>query len=95
MKVVWTQSALEQLQAIHDYIAGDSIVYARRVVIRIKRRTWQIKKFPLMGALVPEYCHDDIREVLEGPYRIFYRIYGSRAEILGVRHGARRLPPKL
>ncbi len=87
MKVVWTEAALEQLQGIHDYIAMDSKVYARAMLTRIRRRTWQIKRFPLMGGLVPEYVHDDIREVLEGPYRIFYRVYEGRAEILGVRHG--------
>ena len=48
-----------------------------------------------MGGLVSEYVHDDIREVLEGPYRIFYRVYENRAEILAVRHATQRLPPRL
>jgi toxin ParE1/3/4 len=48
-----------------------------------------------MGALVPEYSHDDIREVLEPPYRIIYRAGPDRAEILAVIHGARTLPPEL
>jgi plasmid stabilization system protein ParE len=95
MKVVWSERAVEQLQQIHDYVAADSKPYARRLLMRIKRRTWQVGRFPLLGALVPEYCHDDIREVLEGAYRIFYRVSEDRAEILGVRHAARSTPPKL
>ena len=35
MKVEWTDNALEQLWAIHDYIAQSSSEYAKTVVPRI------------------------------------------------------------
>ncbi len=95
MRVLWTATALDQLQRIHDYIAADSRIYARRMLGRLRRRTGQIKRFPLLGGLVREYCHDDIREVLEGSYRIIYRVFPDRAEILAVIHGAHILPPEL
>jgi len=79
------------LRRIRATIAVDSATYARQTIEPIKRRTWQIKKFPLMGAIVPEYPHDDVREVLAPPYRIIYRIFPDHAVILGVIHGAQLL----
>jgi plasmid stabilization system protein ParE len=95
MKVYWTSTATWHLQRIHDYIAADSAIYARRMVDRITRRTKQITNFPLLGGKVTEYDADDIREVLEGPYRIIYRVLPDRAEVLAVVHGAQLLPPEL
>ena len=36
MKVLWTVSALAQLQAIHDYLAQTSPDYAVRIIDRFK-----------------------------------------------------------
>ncbi len=41
------------------------------------------------------YDVDDIREVLEYPYRIIYRVLPDRVDVLAVVHGARRLPASL
>jgi plasmid stabilization system protein ParE len=74
MTVYWTNSATWHLQRIHDYIAADSKIYARRMIDRLTRRTEQIVNFPLLGGKVLEYDADDIREVLEGNFRIIYRV---------------------
>ncbi|OIO61162.1 MAG: type II toxin-antitoxin system RelE/ParE family toxin [Alphaproteobacteria bacterium CG_4_10_14_0_2_um_filter_63_37] len=88
MKVHWTRSAESHLDAIHRYIAQDSPVYAQRMVDRITRRSMQIAAFPRSGRIVPEYGHDAIREVFESSYRIIYRIYSDRIDVLAVLHGA-------
>ena len=59
---------------------------------RITHRARQCGEFPHAGGRVPEYDTDDIREVLEYPYRIIYRILSDRVDVLAVVHGARRLP---
>jgi hypothetical protein len=41
---------------------------------RITRRSEQIGDEPFSGRKVPEYQADDIRELIEKPYRIIYRI---------------------
>ena len=41
---------------------------------------------------MPEYEDEAIRELLEPPYRIIYRVREERIEILAVVHGARQLP---
>jgi toxin ParE1/3/4 len=64
VKVLWTNSAVAQLKAIHDYIAQTSPDYAVRIVDRLTRRSIQIATFPNSGRMVPEYERNDIREVL-------------------------------
>lgn len=78
MRVVWTESALAQLQAIHDYLAHTSPEYALRIVDRLRARSIQIAAFPFSGRMVPEYDLNEVREVLEGPYRL---IYSSRDQL--------------
>jgi toxin ParE1/3/4 len=88
MKVHWTDTANEHLAAIHSYIAQDSPQYAMRMVDRLTRRSQQIAGFPLSGRRVPEYDIDQIREVIEGPYRIIYHIKSNQIDVLAVIHAA-------
>lgn len=92
MKVHWTDAAAAHLKAIHDYIAGDSAVYARRMVDRLTSRSKQIAKFPQSGRMVPEYHDPEVREVIEGAYRIIYRILPKQIDVVAVIHSARRMP---
>ena len=92
MKVHWTNTALDQLQSIHDYIACNSPYYAKRMVDRITRRSIQISRFPLSGRKVPEYDIGQIREVLEADYRIIYYIKSDGIDVLAVFHGSQSLP---
>jgi toxin ParE1/3/4 len=88
MKVHWTDTAQEHLAAIHAYIAQDSPEYATRTVDRLTRRSQQIASFPLSGRRVPEYDMDQIREVIEGAYRIIYHIKSDQIDVLAVLHAA-------
>lgn len=91
MKVHWTDTAEEHLDAIYAYIALDSPEYAKRMVDRITRRSQQIANFPLSGRKVPEYNLEQIREVIEDPYRIIYHIKPDQIDVLTVIHGARNV----
>lgn len=95
MNVVWTKAALKQLRSIHDYIAADSIGYAKRLTDRLIKRSEQLANSPESGGRVLEYDNATIRELLEGPYRIIYRIRPSRVDVIAVIHGARPLPSDL
>lgn len=88
MKVHWTDTAQAHLDAIHSYIAQDSPEYAKRMVDRLTRRSQQIAGFPLSGRRVPEYDMDQIREIIEGSYRIIYHIKQNRIDVLAVVHSA-------
>ena len=91
MKVHWTDTAQRHLDSIFAHIAQDSPRYALSMVDRLTRRSQQIADFPHAGRMVPEYEREDIREVIEGPYRIIYRIKPLQIDVLGVIHGARDL----
>lgn len=88
MKVYWTDTAQGHLDAIYAYIAQDSPEYATRMVDRLTRRSQQIAKFPFSGRRVLEYDGDQIREVIEGSFRIIYHIKADQIEVLAVIHGS-------
>jgi len=88
MKVHWTDTAEGHLDAIYAYIALDSLEYARRTIDRLTRRSQQIAEYPFSGRRVPEYNIDQIREVIEGPYRIIYHIKPDQVDVVAVIHGA-------
>jgi plasmid stabilization system protein ParE len=94
VRLHWTHTAIAHLLAIYEHIAQDSPIYAQRIVDRLTRRTEQIATFPQSGRVVPEYGAPDIREVIERPYRIVYRIREQQIDILAVVHSARMLPPE-
>ena len=94
MKVHWTETAEGHLDAIYAYIAQDSPRYALRMVDRLTRRSQQIADFPLSGRKVPEYEMDQIREVIEGPYRIIYYIKPDQIDVLAVIHGSQDILPQ-
>ena len=88
MKIHWTDTASGHLDAIHAYISQDSPEYAKRVVDKLTRRSQQIADFPLSGRIVPEYEFDQIRQIIEYPYRIIYHIKSDQIDVLAVLHGA-------
>ena len=69
MNVHWTDNAIRHLTAIHDYIAANSPVYAKAMIDKLTRRSEQLAAFPNSGRRVPEHEAQDIREVIERPYR--------------------------
>ena len=91
MRVNWTITAQEHLQDIYNYIARNSSDYALRMVDRLTRRTQQIADVPFSGRRVPEYDIEQIREVIEHPYRIIYYIKPAQIDIIAGLHGARNL----
>jgi addiction module RelE/StbE family toxin len=95
MKVHWTRNAIDHLVNIYEYISLNSPTYAKQMVDRITGRSVQIADNPQSGRMVPEYQAEDIRELIEKPYRIIYRVKHDQIDVLAVIHGARLLPDKI
>jgi len=91
MKVFWTETAVNHLSAIYNYISQNSPQYAQRLVERLTRRSEQITNFPFSGRLVPEFETEQIREVTEGSYRIIYYIKPEQIDVIAVLHAARNI----
>ena len=92
VKIVWTDLSVSELKDIYDYISIDSRRYAKNQVERIKSKTLILKTMPEIGRIVPELESSEIRELIEGNYRIVYRIKTrDYIEILTVHHTSRNL----
>ena len=91
MKVLWTDAAIAQLEAVYNYVAQTSPEYARRIVDKLTRRSIQIAAFPFSGRMVPEYELNEVRELIEGSYRVIYLVKEEKnqIEVLAVIHSAR------
>ena len=88
-KVTWAPSALNDIDAIAEFISRDSIDRAALFVTRMFEITDRLQKFPLSGRVIPEIGSQDCREIIYGSYKIMYRIEGNDVWITGVVHGAR------
>ena len=88
----WTDQALLDLVNIADFIAKDSVKYAKITVSRIRTASRQLKLYQLSGRKVPETDNVNIRELILGNYRIIYRIVSTaQIDILTIHHSAHRL----
>jgi toxin ParE1/3/4 len=91
LEVKWSPEAIEDLEAIAEYIARDSAHYAGSVVTEILSASRKIPEFPLTGRMVPEMGDEKIRERFIYSYRLVYRIESERILIIAVIHGKRLL----
>ena len=89
VKVVWTESALNDLQTIIEHIAKDSPVYAERFGTRVVRAPRILQQSPFLGRIVPEFNDQSIRELIYGSYRIIYKATDTSCFIVAVIHGSR------
>ncbi len=92
--VIWSAAAADDLEAIIDFIAGDSADEALRVLERLRLRTQRLTTLASRGRIVPELRDEGIaiyRELLERPWRIIYRLDGDRVLVLAVLDGRRDL----
>jgi toxin ParE1/3/4 len=92
VKIAWTELSILDLKVIFDYIAANSDRYAMITVNKIYQRVQVIDDNPFSGRIVPEFNEISIRELIEGNYRIIYRIKSEiQVDILRVYHTARLL----
>jgi len=87
MKLFRTETARQDLQGIRRYIATDNPAAAKRWVQRLRERARNALHAPLAGRTLPELSREDIRELIEGNYRIVYQVFSDRLVILTVFEG--------
>ena len=86
-RVAWSPRAVEDLEAIAQYISADSAAYANAVVKTILNTARNLSNFPHSGRLVPEIADESIREWFAYSYRVIYRIEEEGITIAAVVHG--------
>ena len=96
VRLNWTIQSVNDLKDIAVYISKDSKRYARMLVTRIRDKAKVLKIQPDSGRMVDEFERKDVRELLEGNYRIIYqKVNDSQIDILTIHHSARRLKSPL
>lgn len=87
--ICWTEEAELWLKNIHDYIALDKNIIAKKVVTEIYQKVQILQLFPRIGYEYENSQDKEIRILLYGHYRIAYLIKDENTiDILGVFHGA-------
>jgi toxin ParE1/3/4 len=93
--VQWTQTAVEDLLSIIDYVVDrDGAVAAERLYGQITHVVAGLETMPLQCRVVPELQAEGIdgyREVLVGPYRLMFTVRGSDVVLLTAMDGRRDL----
>lgn len=90
-KIVWSEPALSDLDAIADYIALHNEDAASALVRRVFKHIDQLAKHPESGSRPPELKQTEYRQIVEPPCRIFYRYDGKNVYILYVMRSERLL----
>ena len=92
VEVRWTLYSLNNIEDIARFIAKDSIHYAQIQTERFFQKAEILEAHPEVGRMVPELDVPEIRELIEGNYRIIYRVISDgRVDILTVHHASRLL----
>jgi toxin ParE1/3/4 len=81
-QVIWAEPALNDLDAIADYIALDDPAAARELVQRVFGHVDQLTIHPDSGSKPRELRGVRYRQIVEPPCRIFYRREGETVYVL-------------
>lgn len=90
-EVIWTEPALQDLEAIAEYIALDNPAAASQLVQDIFDKSERLADFPQSGRIPPELPNSVYREVVMPPCRIFYREDEKRVLVLYIMREERQL----
>ena len=97
MNVVWSPTALDQLDEIYHTIATErDIAAATKWFLKINDAVDNLAEFPLCGPRVPESAFEEhftdfvgLRQLVVKPYRVVYETTDTACNILGVMRASR------
>ena len=89
--VIWTPRARADLKAIHDYIANDSPLNAKKIVQGMTNKAETLMNLPNLGKVTPEMQNLLIREISAYSWRIIYHQRQDNIFVLTVVHKSRQL----
>lgn len=93
MKILWTRVALEDLEAVRNYISEDNPKAADDILEKIEKSATSLVHYPQLGRSGRVKGTRELI-VIGTPYLIPYRIKKDRIEMLAVLHSTRRWPKK-
>jgi len=91
VRVEWLRAAINNLDALAEYIARDKPAAAERTVAAIRSAVEDLERFPSSGR--PGRISGTRELVVSGtPYIVPYRVRGDVVQLIRVFHTARKWP---
>jgi toxin ParE1/3/4 len=87
--VVVAETAEDDLKVILDYVALESPLRAERMAARLEQAVADLADSAMRYAEMPVNDPRNVRRRVVGSYAIYYRVEGSRVDVLHILHGAR------
>jgi toxin ParE1/3/4 len=89
--IVWSDPAVDDLEAAVEFIAKDSGAYARSLAQLAVDAAEALRSFPNRGHRLPDPELARFRELIIGSYRLVYLVERRRVLIVAVLHGHQAL----
>ena len=90
-EIIWTKSAISDLDEIAEYIAIDKLNAANKLVTNITNLVDRLAIFPESGRLLPEFNNTIYREIIVNPCRIIYYSESDKVYITRIIRSERQL----
>lgn len=92
MKARITQSALRDCEEILSWFeAQGNRAAGSALVAQLLERIEQLERFPQSGRIVPEFQQSELRELIEPPFRMVYRLTSDCLTVIRIWRGERQL----
>lgn len=93
-RLTWSPTARQDLRELVAYIAEADRQAAGKFARGIFQAIERLIQFPQSGRIVPEFDDPAIRELINPPCRVVYRVdpHAATVEIARVWHAARGIP---
>jgi toxin ParE1/3/4 len=91
VKVIWTKTALNNLDDIGDYIALDKPTAAYKLIDKITTKVDSLEEHPEMGRKPPEFKTTKFKELLIPPCRVFYYFEDNNIYVVHIMRSEQQL----
>ena len=93
-RIIWSDSAIDDLRRIGEFYEGNSPAYASSIVTALYDAASRLRRYPRSGRRVPEVDEDPVREILTNGFRIIYELTRDEVRVVAVLHSRQDLSKK-
>ncbi len=90
-KIIWSEHAREDLDAIFLSLLDFSESYAKEWITKVFSNLELLETFPEMGRMVPEKEVRFLREIIVWKYRVLYTYLNQEITVIRIVHSSRPL----
>ena len=91
-KITFAASAIKDLEDLQAYYSAEGVPEVGvRLTEEIIARVESLSTHPLRGRVVPEFCVEQLREIIYPPFRIVYRHDRNKVRIVRIWRSERLL----